>query len=511
MIVPPSHTLPPRADLAQQKTRARELLRAFARGEPDALRRVRAVLPDKSAIVLADAHFAIAREYGFMNWPAMKQHIADRDAASRAPWRQLHDAMQQRDASTAARLLAAHEEFRPLINAPLFAFDAPALVACANDVQMVEVLLQFGADPNLKSRWWAGGFHPLHVATGAAAERLRAAGSIADACAAAHLDDHALLASMLDADPTRASERGGDGQTPLHFARSRRVVDLLLDAGADIDARDVDHRATPAQWMLDRTRGAGRWELATDLADRGAECDIFLAAALGRSEQARHLLLDDPALLDMRTGRGIYAAQPPSGDHIYTWTIGSHRAPLDVAAQFGNVDTLAVMLETASPRQRLLFACRRADAAMAHAVIAEHPDVVAALHPDEQRAISDAAWEGNAAAVTLMLSLGFDPATPGHDAGTALHCAAWEGSVDTVSALLAHASARALLAMRDARYQATPLGWCCHGSLHGPRHGAHAAVARRLLDAGATLEILEASDDVEALLVENGIGRSAMN
>jgi hypothetical protein len=55
---------------------------------------------------------------------------------------------------------------------------------------------------------------------------------------------------MLDADPKRVHERGGDGQTPLHFARSREVVDLLLERGADPDARDVDHRATPAKWML---------------------------------------------------------------------------------------------------------------------------------------------------------------------------------------------------------------------------------------------------------------------
>ena len=48
--------------------------------------------------------------------------------------------------------------------------------------------------------------------------------------------------------------------------RSKAVIDVLLDAGADIDARDVDHRSTPAHWMLDRRRGAGRYELAHYLA-----------------------------------------------------------------------------------------------------------------------------------------------------------------------------------------------------------------------------------------------------
>jgi ankyrin repeat protein len=84
-----------------------------------------------------------------------------------------------------------------------------------------------------------------------------------------------------------------------------------------------------------------------------------------------------------------------------------------------------------------------------------------------------------------MVELGFDPRTPGHDSGTALHCAAWEGSPATVAALLRHPDARALVALKDAHYGGSPLGWCCHGSLHGNRDHDHAGVARLLLDAGA--------------------------
>jgi hypothetical protein len=54
-----------------------------------------------------------------------------------------------------------------------------------------------------------------------------------------------------------------------------------------------------------------------------------------------------------------------------------------------------------------------------------------------------------------------------------------------VTALLRHPDARALVAIRDARYGATALGWCCHGSLHGNVSHDHAGVARRLLEAGA--------------------------
>ena len=161
----------------------------------------------------------------------------------------LRKAVREADAKTVRRLLEQHEDLRASINEPVFSFDAPAIVA-ASDLDVVDVLLAFGADPNRRSRWWAGGFHPLHGARGAVAERLLAAGAIPDACAAANLDRPDLLARLLAEDPARVHERGGDGQTPLHFARSRPIVDLLLDAGADLDARDVDHRSTAAEWML---------------------------------------------------------------------------------------------------------------------------------------------------------------------------------------------------------------------------------------------------------------------
>lgn len=500
MASPFRRALPARVDLAQQKTLAKELLRSFAAGDPDAVARVRDALPDKPRIVLADAQFVLAREYGFHDWGALKRHIEDRIAAARAPHEQLHDAMQRRDAVAVRRLFTQHAEFRPLINAPFFPFNSPALVACADDAAMVEVLLEFGADPNKRSEWWAGGFHALHVATGAAAERLFAAGAVPDACAAAHLDRPDLLAGMLASDPSRVHERGGDGQTPLHFARSRRVVDLLLHAGADIDARDVDHRATAAEWMLERTKGAGRYDLARYLVERGASADIMLGAALGRTDDVVAMLRRDAALLDEQTGRGRYAEQLPSSYHIYFWSIGSNRSPLEVAAQFGHDDTLAAMLVFATPLQRLRLACRRGNGEAARAVLRDHPGLMATLTPNDHRAVTDAAWNGDAPAVALMLALGFDPATPGHDAGTALHCAAWQGSADSVAAILAAPAGRALLTTRDAHHGGTPLGWCCHGSLHGPARGEPARIAQLLLEAGAPLEEGQASDAVEAVL-----------
>src|SRR6188472_4298472 len=329
-------------------------------------------------------------------------------AENASPERAIHDALCRHDAAEVRRLLRDHPELRQRINEPLFSFNSPAIVAYANDAAMVDVLLEAGADPNRRSEWWAGPFHALYSATGEAAERLIAAGAVMDACAAAHLDRADVLEQMIAADPARVHERGGDGQTPLHFAVSTTVMDLLLEAGADINARDVDHRSTAAEWMLNRRRGEGRYELAQHLVARGAAADIFMAAALGLTDRARAMLEANPGLLNLRTGRGEYGEKPPSSYHIYFWTIGDGLTALDVAAQFDHRETLDAMMAFASVPQRLLAACRQGDEAVARDIVREHPGIVAALTQDQQRVIADAAWNGNARAVALMLDLGFD-------------------------------------------------------------------------------------------------------
>ena len=502
MSSPFGRSLPSSPDLGQQKKLAKELLESFASGDAEALARVRSELPDKQKIALADAQFVLAREYGFENWAALKQHIEARVDDKRSPEERMHDAFNRHDAKSVRTLFEKHPALRARINEPRFAFDSPAIVAYASDPAMVDVLLDFGADPNRRSDWWAGGFHALYAATGTAADRLIAAGAIPDACAAAHLGRVDLLARMIAEDPKRVHERGGDGQTPLHFATSRAVIDLLLDAGADIDARDVDHRSTAAEWMLDRARGAGRYDLARYLVERGASTDIFLAAALGLSEKVRAMLRGDPKLLDLRTGQGEYGEKPPSSFRIYEWTIGDGRSPLDVAAQFEQPETVAAMLEFASPLQHLLLVCRRGDEAGARALLREHPGIIESMAPADHRTITMAAWNGDARAVALMSDLGFDPRSEGHDGGTALHCAAWQGSPETVAVLLRRRDARDLIPIKDSHYGGTPLGWCFHGSRFGNTSHDHAGVAKLLLEAGARPGPgpVEASPSVEAVL-----------
>jgi hypothetical protein len=73
--------LPGRPDTDQLRRQARELHRAAASGDPHALGRLRRV-SDK--VTLSAAQLAIARDYGFPNWPRLKA-AAERRRAEAAP------------------------------------------------------------------------------------------------------------------------------------------------------------------------------------------------------------------------------------------------------------------------------------------------------------------------------------------------------------------------------------------------------------------------------------------
>lgn len=64
--------LPGRPDLDQLRRHARELLRAAAANDEEALRRIRAVSQKQT---LSVAQLAIAREYGFASWPRLRAEV----------------------------------------------------------------------------------------------------------------------------------------------------------------------------------------------------------------------------------------------------------------------------------------------------------------------------------------------------------------------------------------------------------------------------------------------------
>ncbi len=156
------------------------------------------------------------------------------------------------------------------------------------------------------------------------------------------------LASLLGAHPALATARIGDWPEgtsrtllhaatdwPGHYPNNPQVVQLLIDSGADVDARfSGPHTETPLHWaassddvavldvLLDNgadieARGAviaggtpladatgfGQWQAAQRLVERGAESNLFESATLGLLDRIRPLFEgDDPPPADHVTG-----------------------------------------------------------------------------------------------------------------------------------------------------------------------------------------------------------------
>jgi hypothetical protein len=78
----PTSLLPARPSLEHLRKQAKELLRAYRAGDGVAVGRFRAQIPrladpvPHDEMILADAQFALAREYGFENWAELVHHVA---------------------------------------------------------------------------------------------------------------------------------------------------------------------------------------------------------------------------------------------------------------------------------------------------------------------------------------------------------------------------------------------------------------------------------------------------
>ena len=106
-------------------------------------------------------------------------------------------------------------------------------------------------------------------------------------------------------------------------------------------------------------------------------------------------------------------------------------------------------------------------------------------------------------AAEAMLTLGFDPAAPGIDGGTALHAACWVGNVRMVERLLEHGGVA--LDARDSTHLSTPLGWTAFGSVHRRARGAdYPAVAERLVAAGADITAVGNKENRSLLSMAEG-------
>jgi len=234
--------LPERASLEYLKKLAKERLGALRAADEDAK--------------LADAQLAIAREYGFPSWRALKAEIDRRRAPNVAEFRA---ACQSGDVDALRRLLTID----PALARERIGGGATGLHLSARHPAAMRLLLEHGADPNARDR-----------------------------------DDNA---------------------TPLHVAAANgnlEGVRMLLDAGADVRGRGDAHDGDVIGWAS----RDGNQAVIDVLLERGARHHIFSAMALGDGDLVARLVAEDPRSLARRRSRfengqtPLHAAfAPPDG------------------------------------------------------------------------------------------------------------------------------------------------------------------------------------------------------
>jgi ankyrin repeat protein len=502
----PVRELPAHPNLEHLKKQARQLLRGIMQADASAVDRFReAQVTLPSAAKLAQAQLVIAREYGFDNWANLKAQVG---ALSDDPVEALTTAIKANDGPLVRQVLARYPVLRSTLNEPLpnYSFDTPAIVAAVqkDNRDMVDALLDAGADINARSRWWAGGFGVLDSSSQELTPYLIQRGAYVDIHAAARLGMFGRVKELVEGDPALVHARGGDGQTPLHFASSVEIAGYLLDHGAEIDARDVDHESTAAQYMVGvRPRRA---EVARYLIARGAEPDILMAAALGDLELVRSFLDENPASAWVSVAEKYFPKRnPDSGGHIYIFSFGWTKMAHMLAHEFGHQEVFRLLMQRSPLSLRFAQACDAGEEALANEVLKKHPDVIRAMPDKVSRLILGAAFRRNTRAVEMMLNAGWPAVVFGEYGQTPLHWAAFHGNAEMVRMLLSH---EAPLEAEEQQFKGTPLGWALHGSRNSWHRdkGDYPRVVEALLAAGAKLsrpvEDIEAPEEVLDVLLQ---------
>jgi ankyrin repeat protein len=392
-----SRSLPDAANLEWLRKHAKQLLQERRRTEPEA--------------TLADAQRALANEYGFSSWRALKAHVDARTVSG-----QCFDAARTGDVAALAALLDKHPGQLVAREKP-YEWSLLHHAAHRGHLRVVDLLLERGLDVNTRET--------------------------------------------------------GDNTYAIHWAAAAghlAVVRRLADAGGDVVGHGDDHELEVIGWAScwEGCDDDAHRAVVDFLLSRGARHHIFSAIATNRGDEVRRIA-GDPNALTTRMSRNENHQLP------LQFAIRMNRPEmvellLDLGADPETTDGLGMsavvyaaspnvsrrIIELIAPRVHHVFpALALGDQAAAERVFRQNGAVaVDALHLS--------AKHGDETAVRWLLDRGADPnARWNHWEAdvTPLHMAAWGGSVPVARALL---RAGADPTIRDSKHDSDALGWAEH-------------------------------------------------
>jgi len=300
----PTRSLPEHPDLNQLKRQAKELLEAFAAGDPKAVSEVNGLYRDASrdTFALHDAQLVLARAYGFESWPKLKAHV---DGVT---VKRLVEAIRAGDVVQARAMLKVRPELARMSADNLQVLHHAVLHRAP---EMVRMLMELGANAR-------EGVYPHRDATSAltiAGERgyneivaiikeeeqrqREAKSGVAGTPPPEELfqaiasGDYERAITLMKADaPMIQTRQPSFGWTPLHVAckvLNTRVVTWLLEHGAGAAVRGF-HDLTPLDLAAHASGDDSTEEFATiaaQLLAHGADLTPAAAVALGDADWLR--------------------------------------------------------------------------------------------------------------------------------------------------------------------------------------------------------------------------------
>ena len=464
--------LPPKPNLEHLKNEAKQRLKALRADDPEAK--------------LAAAQLLVARDYGFASWRQLRAHV-ERESADRPQREKVFAAAESGDVETVREAL--NDGFDPRQTdaegrtvhqlAKEYGHEAIELLARQHEERDSNPPELRGAVESILDAAEKGHADKLARLLDSNANLIDARGGNFQKQTALHKAawrNHRACVELLLARGANVRIRDtGDNATALHFAAEAAdlaIVRLLVEAGSDVVGDGDDHRLGVLGWAtcFQRTR--------TDVADylmtQGARLNLWSAIALGRIEEVRAFIKNDPALLSAHMSRSEHrrtplhhaAAKNQTGVVRLLLELGADPNATDLtgatalvtAAQENADESVAALLLEAGARMDFIaaFSLKRYD--LAETMLRENPSRIGA-DGEDTIALHVAVSKRNADAVRWLIAHAVDVNAKrvmwdcNH---TALHMTAADGNVEIARMLL---DAGADPQIHDDKYDNTPLGW----------------------------------------------------